>query len=1291
MHWKKWAASLGLTVQMSLSMLGCDPSGGGGGLRNLGGDELGGTGGAEDETNTPRNNGSHSGGPVGNDSLTDLFSGGASEDVRECKRWVKADIVALDQVIVYNRWGAFNPVGMMFALRRDVESTDGSNNLEPGKVRLEKDERPRPLVLRVNKGDCLKVKFTNLLDPNVLRVEDAPETAEMATGQYPYMNDIVGEDVPWHRWMPLTNYGMALGVALPPGNALGDGPGSIDGDGDGIPDMVDGRTDAPATRAVGFHVQGLQYRNIDSDGANVGDNDSSLADPGETREYSYLADREGTFLFLSGAHLAGGEGDNAALASGLFGAVNVEPEGSRWYRSQVTERDLDRATRGRNPDGTPKIDFEATHNGKPILNMLDDDNEIVHGDLTAIIAHFKETEFDAVTARSEGVFREFTTVFHDEIQVVQAFPELDEDRTLESLRDAFAINYGTDAVGPRVLANRRRIGPNKNCVECNFEEFFLSSWPSGDPSIIVEKDEDGRTKKALYPDDPSNVYHAYLGDPVWFRNQHAGPRETHVFHLHAHQWLHTPGDDDSSYLDAQSISPGSAFTYVINFGGGGNRNFTVGDAIFHCHLYPHFAAGMWALWRNHDVFEDGSEKRNLPDGEIKDGTPTPALVPLPGRPMPPMPTYKETEVKLANGSTVTRPAFPGYPFYLAAIAGHRPPQPPLDLEFDGGLQRHIVTRTLEADVGDVDEFDFNVVPLKINIKLLEEDGTPLERNAMDFHAGDLEGARRTTSRYGFPAAAYPAFTPEGNRSEFLVNGQGAEPGAPFANPCPRGTPEREYLTAVIQLDLIVNNDGWHDPQGRILALEQDVDGLIGGTASPTPLVMRFNSGECGIVHTTNLLPDRLEEDDFQIGAPTDTVGQHVHLVKFDVTSSDGATNGFNYEDGVFAAEVVQQRIRAANQAGGAFEADGTTKERGDRIKLKAERHPRVASAPVGTQTGIQRWWADPILNGEGQDKTVGTTFTHDHFSPSSHQQHGLYAGLAVQPAGSSWRDSRTGEPIGTRSDGGPMPALADILTLDPIDSYREYNLTFHDFALLYDRKGRPINPPNDQLERLPIAIDNLDDPVPEGVSADDPGSMMVNYRNEPIPLRITTQEGTRFQQKKGPEGDMENVFRSDIHGDPATPLLRAYAGDKVHFRILEGAQEEFHYFNVHGMKWLAEYADPDSGFSNGQGFAISEHFEFLDRIPPLKRATADYLWQSAATDDLWNGQWGLLRTYRDLQPDLQPLPGNPIFGNPNAPDHPVCPSNAPTRRYTVYAITAKNNLPDDKLVYNERFDLFDPD
>src|SRR6185295_15433346 len=122
------------------------------------------------------------------------------------------------------------------------------------------------------------------------------------------------------------------------------------------------------------------------------------------------------------------------------------------------------------------------------------------------------------------------------------------------------------------------------------------------------------------------VYHSYLNDHVRFRLLHGGGSIPHMHHLHAHQWLYSDSSDESSYLDSQAIGPGSAQTLEIAYGGSGNRNRTPGDSIFHCHFYPHFASGMWALWRVHDVFEEGTalgadgitpapHSRALPDAE----------------------------------------------------------------------------------------------------------------------------------------------------------------------------------------------------------------------------------------------------------------------------------------------------------------------------------------------------------------------------------------------------------------------------------------------------------------------------------------------------------------------------------------------------------------------------------------------------------------------------------------------------------------------------------------------------
>jgi hypothetical protein len=1124
-------------------------------------------------------------------------------------------------VFVYNRFGAFNPAGMVYALRRDVVAIEPDTQPGPGNAQLRPGKRPRPLVLRVNEGECLSVRFTNWLAPD--RRDD----------------------------------------------------------------------NGPSTRAASFHVNGLTYRDIASDGANVGNNPSSVVPPGETIVQTFDAEREGSYFAFSMGASFGGEGDGGSLSLGLFGAVHVEPPGSKHYRSQTTAEELaaaqKRDTAGEkvwNPDGTPQLDYDARdERGEPILAMRSG-GEIIRSDINAIIVEAPKVP-GVPSAWGTTHFREFSVFFHDELKVVQAFEEL-ETPALLSVRDAFGVNYGAAGMGAMVLANRKKIGPTKDCVECKLEEFFLSSWAGGDPALNVTRGADGAAEGALWPDDPANVHHSYLGDPVRFRNIHAGPKETHVFHLHAHQWLQNSKSDKSTYLDSQTIGPGSSFSYDINYGGSGNRNATPGDAIYHCHLYPHFAQGMWALWRVHDTFEAGTNDRNLPDGEIAGGVPTPAVVPIPVLALPPMPTYAPTPIVL-GGRTEVRPAMPGFPFYVAALPGHRPPQPPLDLEHDGGLPRHVIAAG-EAEYLRRGLFDAELTRAKI--KLLPNDGTAIEKAAMQFHAGQFPGAVPMTSAYGWRGAGYPSFTALGQAATFFTNGRPPKPGAPLADPCPSDARERVYRAAVVQLDLPVNKYGWHDPQARILVLDRDYDATLARTRPPEPLFFRANSGECIEFHHTNTTPDALEADDFQLFTPTDTIGQHIHLVKFDVTASDGSANGWNYEDGTFAPHDVEARIAAANAEGGAFVADGALDASGAQLRLEAKRHPALASAPLGTQTTIQRWYADPLVSQTGSDRTLRTVFTHDHFGASSHQQHGLYAALIVEPAGSRWRDPQTGTFFGTRDDGGPTSYRADILTANPADSFREFNLAIADFALVYDAQGKPVNPPNVKAAPLPIAVTHGDVPSPEAIANSDPGTMLFNYRNEPIPLRIASRTNGRWAQKAGAAGDMANVFRSDIHGDPGTPLLRAYAGDRVQIRLIQGAQEEQHAFTMHGAKWLHDASDPDSGYTNQQPIGISEHMEFVleDGMPAQTGGqVADFMYQSAPAGDLWNGTWGIFRSYRKKQADLAELPSN--APGPEVPNHGCEGAGGKPRQYRVHAIAAKGNLPGNRLVYNERFDIYDPD
>ena len=1139
---------------------------------------------------------------------------------------ITANIAAIDQPYMLNRYGAAMPQGMTFALVSDLVPISGGT-LSAGNVRLRSTKRPRPIVLRARQGDCLQITLTNYL---------------------------------------------------------------------GTPNPANG-TLQPTTTNVSFHVSGMEPVNsITDDGTMAGQNSqTAFVPPGQNITYTLYAAQLGTFFAYSTTSMAGGCGNcGGQLTSGLFGAVNVEPPTAEIYRSQVTAADLALASNGQTPLGQPTINYTARYPATyqppaganapqacwPILQVIAPPATVSGGqcqvqsgplttyysDVTAIITGPNQgiftvsgPEFNPVPASPNRnfPFREFTIVYHEVLNAVQAFKDYYQAQsygtnpsTLGAGKDNFAINFGTGGIGSEILANRLNVGPNAGspgssqsaCVECKFEEFFLTAWAVGDPAMVVDRPANqpsgqpqdqpnvesqttvnltacalstsacsnvgtpltGRKATTVYfPDDPSNVYHSYLNEHVIFRILHAGANFTHVHHQHAHQWLHSPNSPNGSYLDSQLISPGAAFTLEMVYNGSGNRNKTTGDSIFHCHFYPHFAAGMWAMWRVHDVFEAGTQLNNgqpapgaraLPDGEIASGTPIPGVVPVPTYAMALMPApttivpvcaTNQTSCTAANaigfqaqttGSGPNGNTNPGYPFFVPGIGGHRPPRPPLDIActnpsdpttcLNGGLPRHnLLTGTVTNQ--QQNQWDFSkdnttfiqpgfTVPSGfpagcskgcLNWQQLAENGTATELAAISYM-----GVRN-----------HPSYTPTGQSGTFVTNGlprkqapyaNGAMPGAPFADPAVDDNGNavgtlRRYKAAVVQTDIAFNKAGWHYPQQRFMTLWDDVQSAVNGGSSsytPQPFFFRANSATDYVEFWhMNLVPSYYELDDYEVRTPTDILGQHIHLVKFDVLASDGAANGFNYEDGTLSPDEVRDRINAINNWNGC-----TT---GAPPCLVAQKPPISATPPAGqdwtgAQTTVQRWYPDqltgcvdgsvPNCNPNG-DRTLRTVFTHDHFGPSTHQQIGLYAGLLVEPTGSTWTEPSTGVQLGTNvnrpsQDGGPTSWQAIISQTSGQSGYREFALEFQDLAHAYQGGSVTHETPYTTYAQGPItssstpwgwpdcanSINVSSGPksgcVPSSTtlkpalidSTQSIGTFSVNYRNEPLAFRIANGTGT---------------------------------------------------------------------------------------------------------------------------------------------------------------------------------------
>ena len=681
-------------------------------------------------------------------------------------------------------------------------------------------------------------------------------------------------------------------------------------------------------------------------------------------------------------------------------------------------------------------------------------------------------------------FREYTVFFHDELEILDKDGKIPLDHRTGQPSSTTAISYRSEPMRNRM--------PLSHDPADSGEDISMSSWVYGDPAPPILR--------------------AYVGDPAKIRLVHGGIKETHVFHLHNHQWRLEADNPASTIIDSITISPQECYTLDILYGAG-SRNRVIGDVIFHCHLYPHFHEGMWTLWRIYDRLEDGS-------GKLPDNTPVPPLQPLKDRRLPP----KKDKLH------------PGYPNFIFGEPGKPPRQPPCGV--------------LDAEGNVV------VCP------------SPLEE------------------------------------ANFVKN---AVPGALYTDTCPCHTAGdcsedkntrqcsnvKVFEIALVQAKLTYNRYGWHDPEGRFFVLKEELE-RCGGLDSyirmveekkirVEPLVIRANAGDCIELRTTNLLPEYLEENAFQLRTRTDIVGHHVHLVKFDTITSDGAANGWNNIAGARKYETL-----------------------------------------------VERFFADEELR---------TVFFHDHLFANAHQFHGVFGALVIEEAGATYHNIRNGEELrfGTKA----------VIRRRDGTSFREFALFVHDFANLFDKDGKPLNPPA----------------VPGG--HDDPGVMGINYRSEPMRERL----------KKN--GDPAYIFSSFVHGDPATPVLETYPGDELMIRLIDGAHEEQHSFNITGMSWRRELADERSPLAASQTTGVSEAFNLniKDSYQP-----GDYLYYFGGIDDAWLGLWGIIRAYDKYRECLKPL----CRGKDMILPLPPCPGKDDVvRRYEVAAVQTK-------LVYN-RYGDHDPD
>ena len=267
------------------------------------------------------------------------------------------------------------------------------------------------------------------------------------------------------------------------------------------------------------------------------------------------------------------------------------------------------------------------------------------------------------------------------------------------------------------------------------------------------------------------------------------------------------------------------------------------------------------------------------------------------------------------------------------------------------------------------------------------------------------------------------------------------------------------------------------------------------------------------------------------------------------------------------------------------------------------------------------------------DVELGTVYWHDHSKLVVSLPHVLFAALIVEPQGAAYKDRETGEDKYVRNDAGHFAStngttgtqIADILVpesvIDPRTGqkrtdFREFFFGFGDGTRLFGDG---------------ISFSALE----HGESRNNPekGWPSFNLRLEPFSHRLATNP------------DPSLVFSSFIHGDPATPLLKAYVGDPVSIRTEAGGTNSIHVLSMHGHRWHFQRGDPTS--SPLRDFVVvgqSEGFSF-DLSPNAggsAEAPGDYLYFDGDMDHRFEGMWGLFRVHDTLQTDLQPLPDREV-------------------------------------------------
>ncbi|MDQ2911095.1 MAG: Ig-like domain-containing protein, partial [Actinomycetota bacterium] len=828
----------------------------------------------------------------------------------------------------------------------------------------------------------------------------------------------------------------------------------------------------------------------------------------------------------------------------------------------------------------------------------------------------------------------------------------------------FRVLTSTGAAEPLVDPHTTAYRPDTRAINYRSESFMKRL----DRNPAMESQGYG---SYAFGDPPTPTPRNYQGEPTKIRLVHAGTEMFHVFHLHGGgiRWRFNPAADStynyadtglnkhpveqsaSSRLDSQAMGPGESYNLEIEGGAGGVQQ-VAGDFLFHCHIAEHYVGGMWAFWR---VFD----------------TTQPDLMPLPDRTPPPTGIDSSGLI----GKTIAQ-TLPDGTVNNVTIT-------PANL--DDWIRAQLPPAGVQRSDQDASVWNWTIDPgTGIYLGETEDPGPwPDLPNVIPGHPGSMLGDQLIGNRPKIMfdprngRVAYPLLRPHiGKRPPFSPNGHSGapwlgetgnaalnpKPGAsvdPFAGRadglCPKDSPVRRFNVVAVERPIQVTQAGGTDALGKIFVLAQDKAAVLAGTKPAQPLALRSNIGDCDAVTLTSELTDANAADLFS------KVNMHIHHVQFDTQASDGVISGMQYEQSVRPYKVEDPQLTVAAAAGSStvtlssvakfqpgvwigvdLGSDGDAAHAGPEIRqiasINAAASTVTLTVPLGRDHALGEWAGTEYVQYRWYpDVALDNIFWHDHVDGIHTWGHGLVGQLIIEPRGSTYHDPVSGDPVdsGTIVDIRTPNALAPGL----VDG------SFRELALW-------------TLDENPVTDSTL------------------NLRAVPWADRLTAN------------GDPSLLFSSYTHGDPNTPLPRAYPNDPFVIRTINvGPSVDTLHVDGHSVYLENRYLNPagtvEASPINTIHYGISEKFSLMLQggAGGPRGKPGDYLYFNGIGRRFRQGAWGIIRVLPGAVPNLQPLPGRPApaapavlptqtGGRPPEPAGPgdPCPVGAPTRSFNISAV-----------------------